>query len=160
MAFLSWVLSEKGYEKGFQYLVALEENVKVHPSGWTSSIQVLKTGEVYAGIMFNTDMGYSETPNLTSTVEEGFIYREGIALVKNRKHIESAKLFVEYVLSKEGQDLIPDNNYMFPVNSNAAVPSWLESAPKPKKAVIFDSSISGSIVEWSEKWRREILGGS
>ena len=158
LSFLVWVLSVKGVEEGFSFLKQLEHNVKTHPSGWTSSIMALKKGEVAIGPMFNTDVGYEETPNLTSMAVEGFVYREGIALVKNAKHPEIAKKFIEFVLSTEAQNLIAPEGYMYPVNPKASV-ELFSYAPIPSEKVTFNAEIAGSVEQWLEKWRREIKTG-
>ncbi|MEM2931039.1 MAG: thiamine ABC transporter substrate-binding protein [Thermoproteota archaeon] len=158
LSFLVWVLSVKGVEGGFSFLKQLEQNVKTHPSGWTSSIIALKNGEVAIGPMFNTDVGYEETPNLTSMAVEGFVYREGIALVKNAKHPEIAKKFIEFVLSIEGQNLVAPEGYMYPVNPKASV-ELFSYAPIPLEKVTFNVEIAGNVEQWLERWRREVKTG-
>ncbi|MBO3841404.1 MAG: thiamine ABC transporter substrate-binding protein [Candidatus Brockarchaeota archaeon] len=158
LSFLVWVLSVKGVEEGFSFLKQLEQNIKTHPSGWTSSIIALKNGEVAIGPMFNTDVGYEETPSLTSMAVEGFVYREGIALVKNAKHPEIAKKFIEFVLSTEAQNLVAPEGYMYPVNPKASV-ELLSYAPIPLEKVAFNVEIAGSVEQWLERWRREVKTG-
>lgn len=155
LAFLVWVLSVKGEVEGFKFLKNLESNVKFHPSDWTSSINALKMGEIAIGSMFSTDVGYSEVPNLTTTAKIGFVYREGIALVKGAKHPNAAKKFIEFALSNEGQNLVAPYNYMYPVNPNASY-SDISYAPIPKEVVTFNTSLSGNVTQWLELWRREI----
>jgi thiamine transport system substrate-binding protein len=158
LSFLVWVLSVKGVDEGFSFLKQLEQNVKTHPSGWTSSITALKTGEVAIGPMFNTDVGYEETPNLTSRAVEGFVYREGIALVKKAKHPEIAKRFIEFVLSTEAQNLVAPEGYMYPVNPKASV-ELFSYAPIPLNKVTFNSELAGSVEQWLDRWRREVKTG-
>ncbi len=157
LSFLVWVLSVKGTEGGFSFLKSLESNVKIHPSGWTSSIVALKLGEVAIGSMFNTDVEYSETPKLKSAAIEGFVYREGIGLVKGAAHPEIAKKFIEFVLSTEGQNIVSPAGYMYPVNPRASY-SALANAPIPQSKITFKSDIAGNVVEWLDRWRREIKG--
>lgn len=155
LAFLVWVLSVKGEQEGFTFLKTLESNVKFHPSGWTSSINALKLGEVAIGSMFSTDVGYSEVPNLTTTAKVGFVYSEGLALVKGAKHPNAAKKFIDFTLSNEGQNLVAPYNYMYPVNPNASYED-IAYAPIPKEIVTFNTSLSGNVTQWLELWRREI----
>jgi len=157
LSFLLWVLSTKGTESGFTFLKQLEPNVKLHPSGWTSSIVALQRGEVAIGSMFNTDVEYVEVPKLESTASEGFVYREGIALVKGAKHREIAKKLIEFALGVEGQDIVAPAGYMYPVNPDASF-SALAQAPIPQVQVTFNSSIAGNVVEWLDRWRREVKG--
>jgi len=157
LSFLLWVLSTKGTENGFAFLKQLEPSVKLHPSGWTSSIFALQRGEVAIGSMFNTDVEYVDVPKLESAAVEGFVYREGIALVKGAEHREIAKKFIEFVLSIEGQSIVAPAGYMYPVNPGASFSS-LAQAPIPQVQVTFNSSIAGNVVEWLDRWRREVKG--
>jgi len=158
LSFLVWVLSEKGTEPGFAFLEQLEPSVKMHPSGWTTSIVALKTGEVAVGSMFNTDVEYEEVPHLESAAAVGFVYREGIALVKGAKNTELAKKFIDFVLGVDGQNIVAPAGYMYPVNPYASFPS-LASCPRPQVEITFNSSIAGDVVEWLDRWSREIKAG-
>lgn len=158
LSFMIWVLSVKGVDEGFDFLKHLEQNIKTHPSGWTTSIMALRSGEVAIGSMFNTDVGYEETPNLTSRAFEGFIYREGLALVRNAKHPEAAKKFIEFVLSTEAQNLVAPEGYMYPVNPEASV-EFFSYAPIPSNKVTFNRDLAGSVEQWLDRWRREIKTG-
>ena len=158
LSFLIWVLSVKGTEPGFAFLKALEPSVKMHPSGWTTSIVALKAGEVEIGSMYNTDVEYVEVPHLESAAVEGFVYREGIALVKGAKNSELAKKFIEFVLGVDGQNIVAPAGYMYPVNTNASSPS-LSSSPRPQVEITFNPNIAGNVVEWLDRWRREVKAG-
>ena len=158
LSFLVWVLSVKGTEPGFAFLKALEPSVKMHPSGWTTSIVALKAGEVAIGSMYNTDVEYVEVPHLKSAAVEGFVYREGIALVKGAKNSEIAKKFIEFVLGVDGQNIVSPAGYMYPVNPDASSSS-LSSSPKPQVEITFNPSIAGNVIEWLDRWRREVKAG-
>jgi thiamine transport system substrate-binding protein len=158
LSFLVWVLSVKGTEPGFAFLRALEPNVRMHPSGWTTSIVALKAGEVAIGSMYNTDVEYVEVPHLKSAAVEGFVYREGIALVKGAKNSELAKKFIEFVLGVDGQNVVSPAGYMYPVNPGASSSS-LSSSPRPQVEITFNPNIAGNVVEWLDRWRREVKAG-
>ena len=158
LSFLVWVLSVKGTESGFSFLKSLEASIKVHPSGWTTSIVALRLGEVAIGSMFNSDVEYYEVPKLKTSATEGFVYREGIALVKGAKHPEIAKKFIEFALSTEGQNVVAPSGYMYPVNPKASS-EVLDYAPIPMTKITFKSDIAGNVTEWLDRWRREIKTG-
>jgi len=158
LSFLTWVLTEKGEDAGWPYLEKLKENVVFYPSGWTEAMDAFIKGEVAVGVMFNTDTVYSETPNLNSTMAKGFVYREGIALVKGAPHKEAAKKFIEFMLGKEGQDLAAPHGYVYPVRPDAALSGDVEKARVPSNLVTFNPSLAGNADVWREKWEREIKG--
>jgi thiamine transport system substrate-binding protein len=158
LSFLTWVLTEKGEDAGWQYLHRLKENVIFYPSGWTDAMDAFIRGEAAVGVMFNTDTVYSETPNLNSTMSRGFVYREGIALVKGAPHKEAAKKFIEFMLSKEGQDLAAPWGYVYPVRPDATLSGDVARARTPSSLVSFNPSLGGNADVWRDRWNREILG--
>lgn len=76
-------------------------------------------------VSYATDPAYSyyfyQSTNLKAFVSEhngnyyGWMYVEGVAVIKGTENIDAAKLFVEYLLSEEFQKEIPLNNWMYPV---------------------------------------------
>ena len=63
-----------------------------------------------------------------------FMYLEGVSLVNKKEIKDGAKLFMEYVLSDEFQDLVPAKNYMFPV-TKGEMPEGFEVVPTTDKTV-------------------------
>lgn len=161
LSFLTWVLKEKGEAGGWEYLDRLKGNIVFYPSGWTEAMDAFIKGEAAVGVMFNTDTVYSETPDLNSTMQKGFVYREGIALVKGAPHSEAAKKFIEFMLSKEAQDIAGPYGYVYPVRPDAlgSLKDDIAKARLPEELVRFDASLAGNADVWRKKWQQEILLG-
>jgi len=86
------------------------------------------------------------------------VYREGIALVKGARNSELAKKFIEFVLGVDGQNIVAPAGYMYPVNPGASSSS-LSSSPRPQVEITFNPGIAGNVVEWLDRWRREVKAG-
>jgi thiamine transport system substrate-binding protein len=159
LSVLTWVLTEKGENEGFDYLLRLKANIAPvgYPSGFSSLVTVLRTGRAAIVVSFNSHVVDPQTPHMKTKGTTGFMYREGMALVKGAKNAEAAKKFIEFMISKEGQDLVDPNNYMYPIRDDAVVTN-LKNAPRPLKTVTYNWALGGRADVWREKWRTQIAG--
>lgn len=107
---------------------AVKDNVYV-ASSWSTAFDIFYSDEYNRPIMvsYATDPAYSyyfyNATNLKAFVFEhdgkqyGWMYVEGVAVIKGTENLDAAKLFVEYLLSEDFQREIPLNNWMYPVIS-------------------------------------------
>ncbi|MBN8555680.1 MAG: thiamine ABC transporter substrate-binding protein [Deltaproteobacteria bacterium] len=69
---------------------------------------------------------------------------EGAILIKNSKRNETqtklSKSFLEFLISKEAQALIPEKNWMMPARKNVPLPASFKNIPQPEK--LFKSTFS------------------
>lgn len=73
-------------------------------------------------------------------LDEGAVLQiEGAALIKgafkNDKQRNLAKEFLNFMISKDVQTLVPKYNWMFPVTTKTPLPESFRNVPKPKKVV-------------------------
>ncbi|MHA1703435.1 MAG: thiamine ABC transporter substrate-binding protein [Promethearchaeota archaeon] len=97
--------------------------------------------------------------------QNGWLQIEGIGLVNNAPHEELAKDFIDWFLSKELQDNIAENNWMYPANEYAEISTtFYESAINPDEVNILNSLLSSEIIGtnlemWKEDWETLISSG-
>ena len=97
--------------------------------------------------------------------ENAWLQIEGIGLVKNAPHEDLAKVFIDWFLSKDLQDNIAENNWMYPANEYAEISSTFnESAIDPDDVNILNSLISSEIIGtnlelWKEDWETLMSSG-
>jgi len=159
LSVLTWILTEKGEAGGFDYLSKLKANIAPvgYPSGFSSLVDAMRRGRAAIAISFTSHVVDSATPDMRTKGTTAFVYREGTALVKGAKNAEAAKKFIEFMASKEGQDLVDPKNYMYPVRDDAVVTN-LKNAPKPQKIVAYDWALGGKADVWRERWRTQVTG--
>src|SRR5690606_16936709 len=120
-------------------------------------------GETAVGIAFDgdslaaKDQGYPITLTYPS---EGTGYEVGsVALIKNgpKDQEENAKKFIDWIVSKEGQDSIVDNGWFFPpLHPDAKTP---EGLPNNIKVIDYDAEWSGAQREaLVQKFSDKIVG--
>ena len=89
---------------------------------------------------------------------------EGIGLVKGSNNPELAKKFIDWFLSEDLQQYIPENQWMYPANSNVTLPQcFLESALHPDNVTILNGyigneAISKNLDTWLDEWEEVIAG--
>lgn len=160
LAVLAWVMSVKGEGEGWRYLKALSANVARlgYPTGFTPLRNALKRGEVAVALSWYSHAIDPGTPHMRAVTSSAFLYREGLAVLRNARHRDLAVKFVEFALSKEGQDLVDPYNYMLPVRPDALVKNN-QGLPQPQSVVVYDQALGAKADEWRLRWQREVAGG-
>lgn len=160
LAVLSWVMSVKGEEEGWRYLKQLAGQISKigYPSGFTPLRSALKRGDVLIALSWYSHAIDPGTPNIKAATYSAFLYREGVAVLKNARNRDLAVEFVKFALSKEGQDLVDPYNYMLPVRPDAVIKNN-KGLPQPQSVVVYNSALGAKADEWRLRWQREIASG-
>lgn len=126
---LATLVQMMGEEDAMDYLKSLNSNIRQYTKSGSAPPKNVGLGEAAVGLAFSHDclkpaqQGY---PVALSFPSEGTGYEIGaIALIKNGPAEEqaNARLFIDWVLSKTGQDIYSTNDsFRLPVNVNAVVP--------------------------------------
>lgn len=115
-------LQRLGDEKGWEYLAALSKNVGQFPDSGSAPAKLVGTGEYALGISYihalakykaqGFDVDMVAPPQSVGDVD-------CISIMKNTKNLEGAKAFVDFMLSKEAQELMSSIDFTIPVNPEA-----------------------------------------
>ncbi len=126
---LATLVQMLGEEEAMEYLGKLNSNIRQYTKSGSAPPKNVGLGEAAVGLSFSHDclkpavQGY---PVEISFPEEGTGYEIGaIALIKDgpAEEQENAHAFIDWVLSKKGQDIYSQNgSFRLPVNVNAIVP--------------------------------------
>ena len=106
---LATVVQIMGEEKGLAYMKKLHGQIAQYPKSGTAPGQMAGRGEVVVGISFAHDIvKYAKEgmPLKVTFPKEGTGYETGgIALIKGGPDQEAAKIFIDWALTKEAQEL-------------------------------------------------------
>lgn len=120
---------------GWDYFKKMKENGGVQFKANSDVLQRIATGEILAGAVLDymvSDMKNQGSPVDFVIPEEGAIaVASPIAQVKGGKNADNAQLFIEYVLSEEGQTLLADLKTT-PVRSGIETPDEVLSLDTTK----------------------------
>jgi len=106
---LATIIQLMGEEKGLEYMTKLHEQVAQYPKSGTAPGQMAGRGEVLIGISFAHDIVKYAKEGMPLDVtfpKEGTGYEiGGIALINGAPDEEAAKIFIDWALTKEAQEL-------------------------------------------------------
>lgn len=134
---ISTLISLWGEEKANDYLKALDKNIAQYTKSGLAT-NYLATGDVMVDVGFM--LNYTKERNKGAPVEgilpcEGMGYALGAAsIIKGARNLDNAKLFIDFVLGKEAQE-IPwreADSYQEPTNIHAQVAPGFMPANKLK----------------------------
>lgn len=152
-----------GKEKAFKYMKKLNKNISKYTNSGFKPGELTGLGETGVGILFAHDIlklkerGY---PVVLTFPKEGTGYEiGGVALIRNAPQVELAKRFIDFVLSKEGQDLYSQaRRYRIPTNSLSTVPEGAVSL-EAVKVIDYDHRWAGkNRMQLTKEWNETILG--
>lgn len=153
LGFVSWTVSVFG-DKYLDYWKRLKPNILTMAPGWDTGYGLFTSGEAPLVISYTTSPAYhveyeNETRYKALIFDEGHAYQiEGAGVVKNAQNEKGAKAFIDFLISREAQDLIPLLQWMYPVNKDVVLPSSFDAAPKAGKNVSADPQ---KVLDASEK---------
>jgi thiamine transport system substrate-binding protein len=168
LAFLSATYG--AFEQDYlDYWGALAANGLKVASSWTEAYTVEFSGSSGNGnyplvLSYATSPMYEENEaGQSATVAlPGMCFRqvEYAGIIAGANNPEGAKLFIDFLLTREVQETIPDEMYMAPVNPDATLPeAWnkyvsVVTAPINVPATV----ISANRDEWIRAWTEVVLG--
>ena len=120
--FLQDQLQRLGSEKGWEYLLALAPLVGQFPDSGSAPAKLIGTGEYALGVSYLHALAKykSEGFNVSLVAPPQSVGDvDCISIMKNSKKLEEAKKFVDFMLSKEAQELMSSIDFTIPVNPDA-----------------------------------------
>jgi iron(III) transport system substrate-binding protein len=124
---LATMVQLKGEDAAFDYLAKLHKNISQYTKSGSAPGKAAARGEAMIGIGFLHDHALQKAEGFPLELvvpSEGTGYEiGGLSIIKGCRNLDNAKLFVDYMLSAEGQE-VPQKVKMFqvPTNINANVP--------------------------------------
>ncbi|MFW5733470.1 MAG: ABC transporter substrate-binding protein [Oceanidesulfovibrio sp.] len=124
------LLSAKGEEDGWKFFAELDENIPFYAKRGSEPPQRAAMGESIVGIAPGlwdelTAQGY---PIAIIFPEDGIPWWPApVAIFKDAPNMESAKMLVDWALSKEGQEYLRSKDPRFPTRSDVAPPEELNN---------------------------------
>ncbi len=81
-------------------------------------------------------------------------------MLEGAQNPEGAQAFIDFLLSEEYQNTIPDAMYMYPVSETAVLPeAWAKFAPVPDTTNSLDAElIANNRDQWIKDWSAAIIG--
>lgn len=115
-------LQRLGWDDGWKYLISLSDLVGQFPDSGSAPAKLIGSGEYTLGISYLHAIAKYKAEGFNVELvapPQSIGDVDCVAILKNTKNLESAKKFVDFMLSKEAQELMGQITYTIPVNPEA-----------------------------------------
>lgn len=164
LAFLLWTVAR--FEDDWPaFWRALLPNTLTVTKGWTEAFSMFEAGEAPIVLSYSTDAAYAyitagaEKYRVVTPDGEAYRLVEGMGIVRTTTKLDLAHSFMDIVLSREIQALIPTSQWMFPVRGDVELPpDFARYAVLPEKSVFLSPTYAAEhLEEWIVRWQ-QVLG--
>lgn len=169
LAFLAATIAAEGSHWQAYWRALLANGAKVDP-GWTEAWETDYTDGgghgsrpivvSYSSSPPDTIAKGASTPTTSAVLGTCFRQIEYVGVLQGAANPAGAQAFVRFMVSKQAQETMPDNMYVYPVNKAAKLPAdWARFAPiAPKPWSLPASEITARRSAWLREWRDLVSG--
>ncbi len=150
------VFGEPGY---LDYWKALKPNILTVAGGWSEGYGLYNQGEAPMVVSYETSPAYHRQFEGTERYQAllfdsaAYLQVEIAGIVRNAKNRTNAERVIDYILSSEFQQLIPLNQFMYPVHPDAELPEAFVSDNTVEQPVWLDPAyVRENLPRWLEEW--------
>jgi thiamine transport system substrate-binding protein len=149
-----WIQALYG-ERAGEIWAGLKPHILTVSRGWSEAYALFLNGEADMVLSYTTSPAYhviAEDDDSKAFADFGAHYAqiEVAGILKSSRHQELARQFLQYLVSPEGQSVIPTTNWMYPV---AGTPP-AEFPPAPGRTLLLDEA---SVTAKKDAWIAEAL---
>jgi len=131
------LIQSRGWDEAWAYLRRLAVNLARFSTSSTDTLMIVERGEAPIGVaqpQMNAMMAQADGYPVKAVVPEvTMLTAEGVALLKNAPHPNLAKLFMDWILSEEGQKYVLQGGY-FPAMKDFRFSKYEKEIPMAKYA--------------------------
>lgn len=164
-ALVSFYSEKDGEDAAWDYVTKLNANTKNYYNSGSMMFQAIGKGEaavsmaVLDNVIDNRDNNKMPL-EIIDAASGAITITDCIAAIKDAPHPNAAAEFIEFVGSKEGEELVANEFNRMPALDAALenAPKWMQTGYEPMK--LDWSVISANQTDWLEKWETDILDAS
>ncbi len=137
----------------------LRPNVLTVTGGWSDGYGLYTQGEAPIVVSYETSPAFhrhfEETDRYRAILPEGGAYMqvEIAGIVRGARNRLNAERLIDFILSREFQELIALSQIMYPVHPDVELPDAFLATPGVERAVTLDNDlIAEHFSEWLEAW--------
>ncbi len=151
LALVSWTRAAFG-NNYLAYWKKLKANIFMMAPKWSAGYDLFTAGEVPFAFSYTSSLAYHVLYDKTMRFRplvftDGHIIQiEGMGISAYAKHINEAKLFIDFMLTEEAQSVIPETQFMFPVIGEIKLPDSYKDVPSPPKVFRIPAADQSSYV--------------
>ncbi len=157
--FLLFTIAEFGVDGYLDFWRSLKPNILTVASGWSEAYGLYTQGEAPIVLSYATSPAYHKhyesVTRYRNLLFEGKAYAqiEVAGILKNAPNPAAARKLIDHIMSVEFQDLIPLNQFMYPVHADATLPEAFVWAEPASEMVRLDAeAVAAGFDGWLERW--------
>lgn len=162
LAFLMATIADKGESGYLDYWSALKANGVKIVGGWSDAYANDFTASSKGSypLMVSYSSSPVDSPKAVVLTDTCFGQVEYAGVIAGAQNMVGAQKFIDFLLSEKVQSQIPEQMYMYPVDSAVALPdAWATYAAKVDKPLTLPvSDINSGRTEWIKAWTATVLG--
>src|SRR5690625_749634 len=156
-SFMVGTVAAFGEDSFIDYWKSLVDNGARVESGWDAAYHTHFTAGDSAGtypIVVSYSSSPAYVPTTTALLETCSSQVEYAGILAGADNPEGARAVVDYMLSREFQDLIPETMWVYPIDENATIPEdWATHAPLPEAPNDLQAT---EVADHRDEWLREL----
>lgn len=159
-AFLLWTIYN--FESFYlDYWKQLLPTILTIQPGWSAAYKLFTKGEAPMVVSFSTDACFDARFRPLLLKDQGYRTIFGAGIVKSTDNPKLARAFLDFLLSVEVQERLPETEVMFPANAQAKLPEpWRTCAVIPPSPVMLPLDlVAENDDRWLEEWARLVVTG-
>ena len=157
--FLLMTVAHFGEEGWLDFWRELRPNILTVTSGWSDGYGLYSQGEAPIVVSYETSpayhIAYEGTERYRNLILDGTGYAqiEVMGITAGAPNRAAAQLAVEFVLSREFQELIPLNQFMWPVRDDVTLPDAFLQLERPTESLFLDvATVDANWDRWLAAW--------
>jgi thiamine transport system substrate-binding protein len=160
-SFLFWTIYNYGEGRYLDYWRRLLPSILTIQPGWSAAYKLFTKGEAPMVVSFSTDECFDARYKPLLLNSQGYRTIFGASVIKGTDNPKLAREFINFLLSPEVQEKLPDTEVMFPANSQAKIPDkWRTCAVIPPNPVIIPLEyVAENADRWLDEWARLVITG-
>lgn len=158
LGLMLWLKSVYG-DKASDAWKGMAPKILTVSKSWDEAYGLFTKGEAPLVLSYTTSEAYhvmeEKTDRYKALVfpEGNYMQVEVAGMLKTSKHPELAKQFLQFLVSKDFQTVIPTTNWMLPVSEGAAPAEFATAVPQPRKTLLLPAQdVATHRAAWIKEW--------
>jgi thiamine transport system substrate-binding protein len=158
LGLLLWLKAVYG-DKAADMWKGMAPKILTVSKSWDEAYGLFTKGEAPLVLSYTTSQSYHVLSDKTDRYkalvfpEGNYMQVEVAGMLKSAPHPDLAKKFLQFLVSKDFQQAIPETNWMYPVIGDAAPADFDTSAPRPQKTLLLPpQEVAAHRADWIKEW--------
>jgi len=158
LGLLTWMKAVYG-DKAADAWKGMAPKILTVSKSWDEAYGLFTKGEAPLVLSYTTSQSYHVLSDKTDRYkalvfpEGNYMEVEVAGMLKTAPHPDLAKKFLQFLLSKDFQQAIPETNWMYPVIDGVLPEGFDASAPQPEKVLLLPpEDVAAHRSAWIKEW--------